>query len=60
MAVSPDRGVVDPDCKVFGIDNLYLISSAVFPTSGSSNPTLTIVALAYRLLDHLSLVDKLK
>jgi choline dehydrogenase-like flavoprotein len=55
MAVSPDRGVVDPDCKVFGIDNLYLISSAVFPTSGSSNPTLTIVALAYRLLEHLSL-----
>ena len=55
MAISPERGVVDPNCKVFGIDNLYLISSAVFPTGGHSNPTLTIVALAYRLLDHLSL-----
>lgn len=55
MAISSDQGVVDPTCKVFGIENLYLISSAVFPTSGHSNPTLTIVALAYRLLDHLSL-----
>jgi len=55
MAVSPDKGVVDPNCKLFGIDGLYVISSAVFPTSGHSNPTLTIVALAYRLLEHLSL-----
>jgi choline dehydrogenase-like flavoprotein len=55
MALSPDEGVVDPNCKVFGIDNLYLLSSAVFPTSGHSNPTLTIVALAHRLLDHLAL-----
>jgi hypothetical protein len=57
MAVSPDKGVVDPNCKIFGINNLYLMTSAVFPTSGNSNPTLTIVALAYRLLDHLSFVE---
>ncbi len=55
MAISSDKGVVDPNCKLFDVDNLYVISSSVFPTSGSSNPTLTIVALAYRLLDHLGL-----
>jgi glucose dehydrogenase len=45
--------VVDADCRVFGLDNLYVAGAAVFPTSGSGNPTLTIVALSYRLADHL-------
>ena len=54
MSVSPDDGVVDPDCRFHGIDNLYTAGSAVFPTSGYANPTLTIVALALRLADHLS------
>lgn len=53
MAASPTDGVVDSDCRVFGIDNLYIASSAVFPTSSQANPTLTIVALALRLADHL-------
>lgn len=47
------RGVVDRNCKVHEIDNLYVAGSSVFPTSGVSNPTLTIVALALRLADHL-------
>ncbi|MEJ1158837.1 FAD-dependent oxidoreductase [Prosthecomicrobium sp. N25] len=54
MADTPERGVVDADCRVFGLANLYVASSAVFPTSGQANPTLTIVALALRLADHLA------
>lgn len=42
-------GVVDSDCRVFGSANLFLAGSAVFPTSGEANPTLTAVALAMRL-----------
>jgi choline dehydrogenase-like flavoprotein len=53
MADSPHRGVVDRDCRVHGIDNLYVAGSSVFPTGGASNPTLTLVALALRLADHL-------
>ena len=53
MSASPDDGIVDPDCRLHGIDNLYAVGSAVFPTSGYANPTLTIVALALRLADHL-------
>ncbi len=53
MAPSAEDGVVDPDCRVFGADNLFVISSSVFPTGGTSNPTLTIVALAIRLADQL-------
>lgn len=53
MNVDPLRGVVDPDCKVHGIANLFIAGSSVFPTSGTSNPTMTIVALALRLSDHI-------
>jgi len=53
MAASPADGVVDGDLRCFGIDNLYVASSAVFPTSGQCNPTLTIAALSARLADHL-------
>ncbi len=53
MGASPHEGVVDTDCRVFGIDNLYAAGSSVFPTAGYANPTLTIVALAIRLSDTL-------
>ena len=53
MAANPRQGVVDSDCRVFGVSNLYIAGSAVFPTSGQANPTLTIVALAIRLAGHL-------
>ncbi len=49
----PDLGVVNADCRVHGIDNLYIAGSSVFPTAGCNNPTLTLVALALRLADHL-------
>jgi choline dehydrogenase-like flavoprotein len=48
------RGVVDTDGRVHGLSNLYVAGSSVFSTPGFSNPTLTIVALALRLADHLA------
>ncbi|MEM8612308.1 MAG: GMC family oxidoreductase, partial [Cyanobacteria bacterium P01_H01_bin.105] len=53
MAHRPEEGVVDTNCRVFGTDNLYVASSAVFPTGPSYSPTFTILALARRLGQHL-------
>ncbi|MSP02278.1 MAG: GMC family oxidoreductase [Acetobacteraceae bacterium] len=53
MSDDPKTGVVDADCRVHGVANLYIAGSSVFPTSGYANPTLTIVALAARLGDEL-------
>lgn len=53
MSDDPKQGVVDRDCRVHGFDNLYVTGSSVFPTGGNDMPTLTIVALAHRLADHL-------
>jgi choline dehydrogenase-like flavoprotein len=53
ISSDPKRGVVDANCRVHGVDNLYVAGSSVFATSGSANPTLNLVALAYRLADHL-------
>jgi len=53
MHTDPAMGVVDADCRVHGVSNLYIAGSSVFPTYGCSNPTLTVVAMALRLADHL-------
>ena len=53
MSVAPSDGVVDPDCRLHGTTNLYVAGGGVMPTEGRANPTLTIVALAVRLADHL-------
>jgi choline dehydrogenase-like flavoprotein len=53
MAETPDKGVTDGDLRVHGMENLYVLSNAVFPSVGAVNPTLTLVALAFRLGDHL-------
>jgi choline dehydrogenase-like flavoprotein len=53
MAATPRSGVVDSNCAVFGLPNLFIASSAVFTTGSHANPTLTIVALAARLAGHL-------
>ncbi len=49
MSEDESCGVVDSNCKVFGIKNLYIAGSSVFPTYGYANPTITIVALSIRL-----------
>lgn len=54
MGASAAGGVVDSNGKVFGVNNLYIAGSAVFPTSSQANPTLTIVATALRLANHLA------
>jgi len=53
MHDDPKRGVVDSNCRVHGIENLFVAGSSVFPTSGAANPTFTILALTFRLADHL-------
>jgi len=53
MHPDPTLGVVDQHGLVHGTNNLYIAGGSVFPTGGFANPTLTIVALALRLADHL-------
>jgi choline dehydrogenase-like flavoprotein len=53
MHEDPKLGVVDSNCRVHGVANLYIGSSSVFPTSARSNPTLTILALCLRIADRL-------
>jgi len=53
MSDDPRTGVVDRHCAVHGVPNLFIASSAVFPTSSHANPTLTIVALTLRLAGHI-------
>jgi choline dehydrogenase-like flavoprotein len=53
MSDDPRRGVVDRNGRIHGVDNLYVAGSSVFPCAGHANPTLTVVALALRLAEHL-------
>ncbi len=53
MSADPRDGVVDEHCRVHDVANLFIAGSGVFPTAGHANPTLTIVALAIRLAEHL-------
>lgn len=55
MADDPKKGVTDANCRVHGLSNLYIAGSSLYPTGGTVNPTLTLVALALRLSDHLKL-----
>lgn len=53
MSDDPKKGVVDKNCRMHSLENLYIAGSSVFPTAGYVTPTLTIVALALRLADHI-------
>ena len=57
MSARADDGIVDANARLHSVDNLYIAGSAIFPTGGYANPTLTIVALALRLADHLKEVS---
>lgn len=59
MSETAQTGVVNSNCRLHESPNLFIASSSVFPTGGWANPTVTIMALALRLGDHLnSLVKK--
>jgi hypothetical protein len=53
MHRDPRKGVVDEHCRVHCISNLFISGPSVFPTGGYANPSLTIIALAIRLADHI-------
>jgi choline dehydrogenase-like flavoprotein len=53
MHADAKRGVVDAQCRLHATANLHVAGSSVFPTFGTANPTLTILALAFRLADRL-------
>ena len=53
MSDDPKKGVVDANCKVHGIANLFIAGASCYATSASPNPTLTLIALSLRLSDHI-------
>ncbi|MDC0893250.1 GMC family oxidoreductase [Pseudomonadales bacterium] len=53
MSNNCETGVVDKNCNVFGVSNLYVAGSSVFPTSSIVNPTYTIIAMSLRLGKYL-------
>ena len=53
MSETVEFGVVDPNCRVFDTDNLYIAGSSIFATGGGMNPTMPIVQFALRLANHL-------
>jgi choline dehydrogenase-like flavoprotein len=54
MSDDPASGVVDRNCRLHGMANLYVAGSSVFPSGGHTTPTTTIVQMALRLADHLA------
>jgi choline dehydrogenase-like flavoprotein len=56
MSDDPKSGVVDANCQVYGVPNLFVAGSSVFPTYSANNPTLNLLALTLRLGDHLKQV----
>lgn len=56
MSETAEDGIVDINSRMHAVDNLYISGCGVFPTGGYANPTLTIVALALRLADHLKYI----
>jgi choline dehydrogenase-like flavoprotein len=53
MSADPRHGVVDANCRVHSVENLFVAGSSVFSTGGWANPTFTLVSLSLRLADHL-------
>ena len=54
MGTDPRTSVVDRDCRVHSVHDLFVAGSAAFPTSSQANPTLTLIALSLRLGKHLA------
>jgi choline dehydrogenase-like flavoprotein len=52
MGKDPARSVLDPWCRTHDVKNLWVVDGSCFPTAGGYNPTLTILANAYRVADY--------
>jgi choline dehydrogenase-like flavoprotein len=50
----PGTSVLDRNCRAHGLENLYVVDASFFPTSGGTNPSLTIAANALRVAAHLT------
>ncbi len=59
MHADPAQGVVDANCQVHGVDNLFVAGASVFPTGGYANPTLSAIALGLRLAAFLAALSPL-
>lgn len=53
MSLDPNDGVVDRNCEVHNVRDLFIAGSSVYPTGGMANPLLTSIALGYRLTETL-------
>jgi choline dehydrogenase-like flavoprotein len=53
FGADPADSVLDPNCRAWNFDNLYVTDGSFMPTAGGANPTLTIQANALRVADHL-------
>jgi choline dehydrogenase-like flavoprotein len=59
MGVDHTTSVLDPHCKAHDLDNLYIVDASCFVSSSAVNPSLTIIANAIRIADHL-LAERLR
>jgi choline dehydrogenase-like flavoprotein len=53
FGINPQESVLDPNCRAWNFDNLYVTDGSCMPTSGGANPTHTIEANSLRVADHL-------
>jgi choline dehydrogenase-like flavoprotein len=53
MGADPATSVLDPHCKAHDLDNLYVVDASCFVSASAVNPSLTIIANAIRIADHL-------
>ena len=54
FGTDPASSVLNLDCRAHEVDNLYVVDASFFPTIGAVNPTLTIIANALRVADHVA------
>ncbi|NBD14043.1 MULTISPECIES: GMC oxidoreductase [Corallococcus] len=54
IGTDPRTSVLDPECRVHGVDNLYVVDASSLPSAGAVNTTLTIIALSLRAAETLA------
>ena len=54
VGTDPKQSVIDPDCQVHGVRDLYVVDQSSLPSAGCVNTALTIIALALRAGDHIA------